>query len=231
MIEQALKEIEKEMQLAEIKYSRPLGSVSLMAVSKLHTYENILEAYRCGQRLFGENHVQEIATKFPLDRPVGMMVHLIGHLQTNKVKRIVPLVDSIDSVDSLKLLDKIQKECQQIGKVMPILLEFNTSEEEAKSGFLSQKELFDTIKASFEMKNIKIGGLMTVGPLGGDEAKTSAAFKELRMLSLECKRRFPSLGFSILSMGMSQDFPLAIGNGSTVVRIGTRIFGERNYNA
>lgn len=230
MIKEALDAVRKEMEEAERKASRPVGSVRLMAVSKLHTWENMLEAYDAGQRLFGENHVQEVEQKIPKVRPEGMEIHLIGHLQSNKVGKIVPLVDAIDSVDSWKLLKKIDDHAAAIGKVMPVLLEYNTSGEEAKSGFESEESLFEAVAQLPSLAHVKVRGLMTVGPLGDDQEKNAEAFRKLVSLQQELKARFPQEDWSGLSMGMSGDFPTAIACGSTMVRIGTRIFGPRNYH-
>lgn len=230
MVKENLAEVKKEVEAAVAAAGRKKGSVALMAVSKLHTWENIMEAYEAGQRLFGENHVQEVEAKFPKTRPEGMEVHLIGHLQGNKVGKIVPLVDAIDSVDSLKLLRHIDHTAAMDGRVMPVLLEFNTSGEEAKSGFLTEEDLFAALDAAAGLQNVKIEGLMTVGPLGGDEEKNREAFSRLTRLRDECRKRYPLLCFDTLSMGMSDDFPTAIACGSTMVRIGTKIFGPRNYN-
>lgn len=226
MIKVALDKVRNEVDAEAKKVGRP---VRLMAVSKLHPYEAVLEAYDAGQRLFGENHVQEVEEKFPTARPSGMELHMIGHLQGNKVKKIVPLVDAIDSVDSLKLMEKIASCSSSIGKRMPVLLEVNTSGEEAKSGFLSDEELFTAMEASLSLPSIHIYGLMTVGPLGGDDEKTRLAFRKLVSLKKEAMGKFPSLDLSVLSMGMSGDWPIAIEEGSTMVRIGTAIFGEREY--
>jgi len=229
MITENLEMVRNSVRSAEREAGRPDGSVTLMAVSKLHPYDAVLEAYAAGQRLFGENHVQEILEKFPPVRPEGMDVHLIGHLQSNKIKKIIPYVDGIDSVDSLPLLEKLNEACGEIGKVMPVLLEYNTSGETAKSGFCSDVDLFSAIEASRGFPNLTIQGLMTVGPLEGGPEKTREAFRQLRRLQEECRKRYPQMDFSVLSMGMSGDFPIAIDEGSTLVRIGTMIFGQRNY--
>lgn len=230
MIEDALNQVREQIRQAEREAHRPEGSVELMAVSKLHTWDDIMQAYQAGQRLFGENHVQEVEAKFPKERPEGMLLHLIGHLQTNKVNKIVPLVDSIDSVDSLKLLEKIEHAAQANQKTMEILFEVNTSGEEQKSGFVSDDALFEALDHVGEMPHVKVKGLMTVGPLGGDEGRNREAFHHLFLLRDICAKRYPALDFSTLSMGMSGDFPIAIEEGSTMVRIGTAIFGPRNYN-
>ena len=229
MIRDNLLLIHEEMEAAAKKSGRLLTDISLMAVSKLHPYEEILETYQCGQRLFGENKVQEVQAKFPTVRPEGMELHLIGHLQTNKVKKIVALVDGIDSVDSLKLATKIHEEALTLGKTMPILLEFNTSGEDTKSGFTSTDELFVALDAMEGLKGLSVRGLMTIGPLGGDDDTIRKAFRQLKEIQELCKTRYPNLCFESLSMGMSSDFALAIEEGSTLVRVGTRLFGQRDY--
>ena len=209
-----------------------IGDTRLMAVSKTRSIEEIMAAYDAGLRLFGENHVQEIVAKFQT-RPKDMELHMIGHLQSNKVGKVVPLVDMIESVNSLPLLAKINGAANRCGKVMDVLLEYNTSNEEAKSGFATKEELFSCIEASENLANIRIRGLMTVGPIDCDPSLkddlTDKAFKELVSLRDECKTRFPKIDLNILSMGMSGDYMIGVRNGSTEVRIGTAIFGPRNY--
>ena len=209
-----------------------IGSARLMAVSKTRTIEEIMAVYDAGCRLFGENHVQEIVAKFPT-KPADLELHMIGHLQSNKVNKVVPLVDMIESVDSLSLLKKIDAAAERCSKVIDVLLEVNTSKEEAKSGFLSKEELFGCIEASSLMENVRIRGLMTVGPVDCNPALkdelTDEAFKTLVTFREECRKRFPDTDFGILSMGMSGDYMIGVKNGSTEVRIGTAIFGPRDY--
>lgn len=225
-----LDEVKRELEETCIKAGRE-NEVSLMAVSKLHTYENILECYEKGQRLFGENHVQEIAAKFPKkeDRPNGMYLCLIGHLQSNKVRKVLPLVDRIDSVDSIKLLHLIEKELDRLSEKRSILFEINSSDEEQKSGFKDENELFDAVNELKNCPHVKLEGIMTVGPLGNDIEKNRKAFRYTREIFERVKAIVPSI--NVLSMGMSSDYPTAIEEGSNLVRIGTAIFGERNYNA
>lgn len=206
------------------------GLVELMAVSKTHPYDDILECYKEGQRLFGENRVQEVLEKFPPidERPDGMLVCLIGHLQKNKVKKIIPAVDRIDSVDSIELLALIDKELAKSGRTMDILFEFNSSGEEQKSGFRSEEELICAVSSLSSYPHVVLKGIMTVGPLGGDRERNKAAFCRTEALFERVKALVPSC--SILSMGMSGDYEDAIAFGSTEVRIGTAIFGERNYD-
>jgi len=205
--------------------------VELMAVSKTHGYDKILDAYGEGARLFGENRVQEVLAKFPPlgERPEGMKLALIGHLQRNKVKKVIPYVDRIDSVDSLELLLEIEKRLDEADRYLEILFEVNSSGEEQKSGFKSEEELFSAIDALPSCPHVKVVGIMTVGPLGGDEGENREAFNYTKGLfdRLNGER---GLSLSVLSMGMSGDFRTAIECGSTLVRIGTAIFGERDYS-
>jgi pyridoxal phosphate enzyme (YggS family) len=210
------------------KAGRSTHDVSLMAVSKTRTYQEMLEVHSFGQRLFGENRVQEAMTKVPAG---GRMfeVRLIGHLQSNKVAKAVELFDGIDSVDSLRLARLIDVAAQKCSRSMPILLEFNTSEESSKSGFLNESELFGTIEQILDMHGIVVRGLMTVGPISQDERVVRGAFAKLANIRERCLTQFPELELPVLSMGMSGDFPWAIQEGATLVRIGSALFGERYY--
>lgn len=202
-------------------------NVFLLPVSKTKSYDAILAVYAEGARAFGENRVQEIERKFPSpgQRPEGMQVFLIGQLQKNKVRKAVGLVDRIESVDSLELLRLIDSECRRIGRRMDVLLEFNSSNEENKSGFRTEEELKAAALAARSMENVDLLGLMTVGPLGMDEAKNRIAFGRTKHLFDEVSSTISPL--SVLSMGMSSDYLQAIEAGSTEVRIGTAIFGGR----
>lgn len=205
--------------------------VVLMAVSKTHPYEDILEAYDQGQRLFGENRVQEIEAKFPplSERPQGMKLCLIGHLQRNKAKRAVSLVDRIDSVDSIPLMDELEKHLAGADRVMDILFEVNSSGEEQKSGFADEDELMKGVAHLADCPHLRLCGLMTVGPLGFDEEKNRKAFRFVRRLY--DKLNASGYHLAVLSMGMSADYRQAIEEGSNEVRIGSAIFGARNYDA
>lgn len=204
------------------------GSVSLMAVSKTHPYEDILAVFQQGQVLFGENRVQEILDKFPVSH-IGYQLHLIGHLQSNKVSKAVSAVDGIDSVDSLKVARLIGSEAVRVGRTMPVLLEFNTCGESAKSGFSNEDSYFSFLDEAVSIPGIHIDGLMTVGPLDGTETEVRTAFARLRALQEKSRIRYPGICFDTLSMGMSHDFIWAIEEGSTLVRIGTAIFGTRSH--
>ena len=203
-------------------------SVSLMAVSKNHPYSAVEEALKNNISLFGENKVQELSDKYPQSHP-NLELHMIGHLQSNKVKKVLPFVDSIDSLDSIKLAKIIQKEAAKIDKTIEVLLEINTSNEEAKSGFNTIEEVYHLLDMYNEFPNLRIKGLMTIGPLGYDDSATKQAFNALKEMQIDLITRYPSCCFSTLSMGMSNDYELAIRMGSTIVRIGTSIFGSRGY--
>ena len=224
-------ELEKVLESIRREEEKCGHTVHLMAVSKTHPYEDILEVYRQGQRLFGENRVQEIEAKFPPlgERPDGMKLCLIGHLQRNKVKKAVPLVDRIDSVDSIALMDELEKHLAGTDRVMDILFEVNSSGEVQKSGFADEKALMEGVSHLSSCPHLRLCGLMTVGPLGFDEEKNRKAFRYARGLFDRLNEEGHAL--SVLSMGMSADYIQAIEEGSNEVRIGTAIFGERNYDA
>ena len=201
-------------------------NVFLLPVSKTKSYDAIMNVYDEGARIFGENRVQEVERKFPpiKERPEGMKVFLIGQLQKNKVRKAVRLFDRIESVDSLALLELINKEASLIEKKIDVLLEYNSSNEESKSGFKSADELLLALRESLTMESVSVIGIMTVGPLTDSEDIIRRAFKDTKALfdrASEIKR------LTVLSMGMSADYRIAIEEGSTEVRIGSAIFGER----
>ena len=201
-------------------------NVFILPVSKTKSYDAIMSVYNEGARVFGENRVQEVERKFPpiKERPEGMKVFLIGQLQKNKVRKAVRLFDRIESVDSLALLELINKEASLIEKKIDVLLEYNSSNEESKSGFKSADELLLALRESLTMKSVSVIGIMTVGPLTDSENIIRRAFKDTKVLfdrASEIKK------LTVLSMGMSADYRIAIEEGSTEVRIGSAIFGER----
>ncbi len=220
----ALAAIRQEIEEAAERSGRLLTDISLMAVSKTQPYERILDLYDEGQLLFGENRVQEAADKLPGDRPQGMNVHLIGHLQSNKAKRALTLFDRIDSIDSLRLARILEK---QLDRPYPILLQLKTSDEESKYGFADEDELLFALEAISSFRYLTVKGIMSIGPLTSDETVTRKAFEQTRKLYHRAQELFPDLNLDTLSMGMSGDFVLAIAEGSTMVRIGTRLFGAR----
>ena len=203
----------------------------LVAVSKTKPIELIEEAYDDGARVFGENRVQELVAKFSENKKEDMKIYLIGQLQSNKVKNAVLYADYIESVDSLLLLKEIEKQCSKINKNINILLEVHTGEE-SKSGFQSFIDLEQAVKfcSDGNAPHLILSGFMTMAPFTTDEKLIRSSFRTLKEYSQILKEKYKNLSLDILSMGMSGDFKIAIDEGSTQVRIGTAIFGERIYN-
>jgi pyridoxal phosphate enzyme (YggS family) len=231
-IENNLKEILQKIESAEQKYNRTKGTVKLLAVSKFHPVDAVEKAISAGHLLFGENRVQEAVAKFTdinsFNKDVEL--HIIGQLQTNKVKKAVTVASCIESVDRIDLLKEIQKQCEKINKKIKILFEVNTAED-SKSGFKNYEDLYEAVKYCAEGNTpfVEPIGFMTMAPLTDDEALIRKSFSSLRKLSEKLQTEFPMFNFSELSMGMSNDYEIAIEEGSTEVRIGTAIFGEREY--
>lgn len=198
-------------------------STKLVAVSKFHPVEAVLEAYSAGQRIFGESRVQELCEKHPL-LPQDIEWHFIGHLQTNKVKLIVPFVSLIHGVDSVRLLQEIDREGSKIGRVIPCLLQIHVAQEETKFG-LSPDECRALVSELGNYPFVHVCGLMGMASLTDNQNQIRGEFCQLKNLLEELKT--PT--FKQLSMGMSDDYLLAIECGSTLVRIGSRIFGQRQY--
>lgn len=224
-----LNKINEEIKLCAERCGRNAEDVLLCAVSKTRTPEEINIAIDAGVTDIGENKVQEIMDKFDAVKPVKW--HMIGHLQTNKVKYIIDKVSMIHSVDSYKLATEINKRAAQHGLVMDILLQVNSAEEESKFGITTDetekliKEILDTCE------NIRIRGLMCIAPYADDPEDIKVYFEDVKKQYDEFgKIDHPRLDFKYLSMGMSHDFPVAIEAGSNLVRVGSAIFGERNYN-
>lgn len=206
------------------EFSAP--EVQLIAVTKTLGIEPIREAYDCGQRDFGENRVQEILEKYP-EFPKDVRWHLIGHLQTNKVKYIVDKVHMIHSLDSLKLAEEIEKRAAAIDRVIPCLIQVNIADEDTKFG-LQKDDTIDFVKEMVRFPHIAVEGLMTIGPHVTDEEQIRAVFQELRQLKEEIATlALPAVKMRELSMGMSSDYPVAVREGATMVRVGTTIFGAR----
>jgi hypothetical protein len=213
-----------------IKYLRSQlpSSVKLVAVSKTKPVSDIMEAYNAGQRCFGENRVPELLNKTDL-LPKDIEWHFIGHLQSNKVKSLVPFVDMIQSVDSFKLLQVINSEALKSGKIVDCLIQIHIATEETKSGF-SIQELNEGFKTdTLNLKNIRICGVMGMATYTSDTKKIQAEFIYLRDCFHSLKEKYfkSELHFNEISMGMSGDYKLAVNEGSTMVRIGSLIFGER----
>lgn len=211
---------------------RPENSVRLVAVSKFHPAESVIEAFEAGQTLFGENRVQEAAAKFDEIRSKGINpeLHIIGSLQRNKVKEAVRIASCIESVDRIELIEEIEKQAAKINKNIEIFFEVHTGED-SKAGFTSEEDLKLAIErcANGDFPHITPKGFMTMAPFTDDKELVRASFVTLRDLREKYQKAFPSLDLCELSMGMSGDYELAIEEGSTIVRIGTAIFGERKY--
>ncbi len=203
--------------------------VQLVCVSKFHPDEAILEAYACGERTFGESHVQELCRKHE-ELPPDISWHFIGHLQTNKVKYIVPFVNLIHGVDSLKLLAEIDKQAAKIGRQVNCLLQMHIAQEESKFG-MDETELREALARRGEWTHVTLCGLMGMATFTDDREQVRGEFRGLRRLFDAVKAEyFPDdVRFAVLSMGMSDDYRIAVEEGSTMVRIGTTIFGHRDY--
>lgn len=225
--------INDKIRAAEAKAGRQENSVQLMAVSKFHTQSEVIEAIKENQFLFGENRVQEAKEKFPqiFESYAQTQLHIIGSLQTNKVKNAVQLASCIQSVDRLELVKEIEKQCAKINKTINIMLEIHTGEE-SKSGFTSEEEvikLLDLCEVKTFPHVIPVG-FMTMAPFTDDESLIRKSFISLRKFSDKMKSQYKTFSLHQLSMGMSGDFQIAIEEGSTIVRVGTAIFGERDYS-
>ena len=200
--------------------------VELVGAAKTRSPEEILEAIEAGLEIFGQNYVQEAERAFGV---IGGKAkwHMIGHLQSNKAKKAVKIFDMIETVDSLKLAKAIDKACQNIEKVMPVLIEVNSGEEPQKAGVMPG-EVIPLVKDISELKHIKIMGLMTMGPLSGDPEDSRPHFQKTRKIFEEIKKMdYPGVEMRYLSMGMSNSYKVAIEEGANLIRIGTKIFGER----
>lgn len=216
--------------LEAVRRQLPQG-VRLVAVSKTHPVEVLMEAYNAGQRIFGENKVQEMRLKQQV-MPADVQWHMIGHLQTNKVKQLVPFVSMIHSVDSQRLLETINSEACKHNRLIDCLLQVHIAQEDTKFGF-ADDELRDLLRTGLltQMANVRVVGLMGMASVSDCEEQISAEFAHLRQLFDELKAQHfaADAHFCELSMGMSHDYPLAIAQGSTMVRVGSRIFGQRDY--
>ncbi len=208
---------------------RNKDDVTLIAVSKTKSVSDIEAALECHVKNMGENKVQEIRQKY---EALGNNAkwHMIGHLQTNKVKYIIDKVDLIHSVDSIKLAEKISVEAKKMDKNIDILIQLNVANEESKFG-IKTRELDDFISQVRNMSHVRIKGLMTIAPYVEDPEENRKIFREINQLAVDIKRKnIDNVNMDILSMGMTNDYMVAIEEGSTMVRVGTGIFGKRDYN-
>lgn len=229
MLKDQLTLVEDKIQKACERSGRNREDVTLIAVSKTKPIEMLQEAYNLGVRIFGENKVQELTEKYEL-LPKDIQWHLIGHLQTNKVKYIVDKVDLIHSVDSLKLAETIEKEAAKKGCIVRILVEVNVAEEESKFG-IKVEDVLPFMEKISNFSHIKVEGLMTIAPFVENPEENRMIFSKLRQLSVDINaKNIDNVNVSILSMGMTNDYEVAIEEGATFVRVGTGIFGKRDYS-
>ena len=229
MLRENLQEVEEKIQSACRRAGRNRSEGTLVAVSKTKPAATLQEAYDLGVRVFGENKVQEIREKYQV-LPKDIEWHMIGHLQTNKVKYIVDKVRLIHSVDSLRLAEVIEKEAEKQDRIVDILLEVNVAEEESKFG-LKTAEVLPLAEKLTALSHIRLRGLMTIAPFVENPEKNRAIFANLHKLYVDIKEKNIDNGtVSILSMGMTNDYEVAIEEGATMVRVGTGIFGARDYS-
>ena len=229
MLRENLQEVEQRIADACRRAGRKREEVTLIAVSKTKPAEMLKEAYDLGVRVFGENKVQELTEKYDL-LPDDIRWHMIGHLQTNKVKYLIGKTELIHSVDSLKLAKVIEKESEKKECITDIIVEVNVAEEESKFG-LKMEEVIPFIENAAQFPHINVRGLMTIAPFVENPEKNRTIFADLHKLYVDIKEKNIDNGtVNILSMGMTNDFEVAIEEGATMVRIGTGIFGARNYN-
>jgi len=221
-----LEEIREKTSRAAMRAGRKGEEVSLMAVTKTHDFETVMTAYLAGIRIFGENRVKEAEGKY-LDKPDDMELHLIGHLQTNKIKAAQDLFSWFDSIDSLHTAEALNRRLAETGKKARFLVEINTSGEDSKSGYASYEDFLEEAESLFRLENLEPRGLMTGGPLTGDAREVRKSFRVLKACFDDMRDRFPFLSADVLSMGMSSDYEIAVEEGSTLIRIGTAIFGRR----
>src|SRR5215813_8725965 len=222
--------VKQRLSDAAARVGRNPNLITLMAVSKVVEPERIHQAYEAGIRVFGENRVQEFADKTSAVQDLAQAEwHLIGHLQSNKANRAAGLFHAIDSVDSLRLAQKLDQASQQAGKILPILIEINVGGEENKSGIAPDSpELEKMLKAASSLQHLEVRGLMTIPPYTEQPEGARPYFQKLRDLRDQiASRSVPRIQMDVLSMGMSHDFEIAIEEGSTCIRVGTAIFGER----
>ena len=216
--------------LRKLRESIPSG-VELVAVSKFHPVEALLEAYETGQRVFGESRANELCEKAKV-MPADVRWHFIGHLQTNKVRQILPHVSLIHSVDSARLLSLIDSEAARIDRRVPVLLQVHVAREETKYGF-APDELIELVTPQLlsDMKHVEIAGVMGMASNVDDEERIREDFRQIR-LTFDALKNGPMShndSFTIVSMGMSHDWPIAVSEGADMIRVGTTIFGEREY--
>ena len=219
-----------DIEQAAIAAGRDPREITLCAATKMNDATRVREAIAAGVRCCGENKVQELTAKLAENAYEGADIHFIGHLQTNKVKQVVGKVSLIQSVDSLRLLAAIEKEAAKLGIVQDILLEINIGEEASKSG-LQVSEIYEMLEKVAVSSNLRVRGLMAIPPICQNPGDNNKFFQEMCALAVDIRaKKYDNVCMEILSMGMSDDYADAIAHGSTMIRVGTAIFGARNYN-
>ena len=230
MISENLAEVRQEIIRHAEAAGRNPNEITLIAVSKTKPAEMVVEAFEAGQTVFGENKVQEMCEKHETLSELPLSWHLIGHLQSNKVKKAVAIADMIHSVDSVSLAETINKYAAQIGKVQDILLEINVAEEESKFG-LTLADAESAVRKIAKLPSIRLRGFMTVAPYTENAEENRGIFRSLRQLMVDINAKsIDNIFMDVLSLGMSGDYGVAVEEGATHVRVGTFIFGRRNYN-
>ena len=228
-VSENVKRVQDEINEVCAKYGRNPEDVVLMGVSKTQPVEKLEVAYNAGIKLFGENRVQELVQKADFFQTHNVPCHIIGTLQTNKVKYLPSLTDTIQSVNSLKLANEIEKQYGKAGKKANICLEINIGDEDSKSG-IPYSQAMEMVHQLSEYKNLTVKGLMCIPPIDNSE-EVRKYFSQMHKLFVDISgKKLDNIDMCILSMGMSGDYPWAIAEGSTLVRVGTGIFGARNYN-
>ena len=229
-IAENIRVIRETMAQAAKAAGREPSEVLLCAATKMNDAAAVREAVAAGVDCCGENRVQELTQKLAEGAYTGKPVHFIGHLQTNKVKQVVGRVDLIESVDRMELLECIEKTAAKLGIVQPILLEVNIGAEESKSGF-SQEEIWQTVEIMADFPHCRLRGLMAIPPISLHPGDNRRYFAEMRNLFVDIsEKKYDNVDMECLSMGMSGDYADAIAEGATMIRVGTAIFGPRNYN-
>lgn len=229
MLAENLQNVENRIQAACARANRERSEVTLIAVSKTKPVSMLNEVYAEGIRCFGENKVQELTEKYD-KLPRDVKWHMIGHLQRNKVKYIIDKATLIHSVDSVRLAETIEQEAAKKDVIVPILVEVNVAEEDSKFG-LKVNEVLSIIEEISRFPHIRIKGLMTIAPYVENPEENRPVFARLRKLSVDiAEKNIDNVSVEILSMGMTNDYEVAIEEGATMVRVGTGIFGERNYD-
>lgn len=229
MIQENIKLVEESIKKACEKVGRDVNEVTLIAVSKTKPYTAIEEALPTGVKDYGENKVQELCDKYEI-LPKDIKWHMIGHLQRNKVKYLVGKASLIHSVDSIRLAEQIEKEYAKADEIANILIEVNMAQEESKFGITSE-ETEQLVREIAKFPHIRIKGLMTIAPYTDNPESNRVYFRNMKKLSVDIENKnIDNVSMSVLSMGMTGDYQVAVEEGATLVRVGTGIFGERNYN-